>query len=66
MVVPKIKVDEIPNDQADNRVLECASAAKADYLITGNKNHFTFSEFKGIKVLNPAEFIEIISEELLY
>ena len=65
MVIPKIKVDEIPKDQADNKVLECALAAKADYLITGNKNHFTFSEFKGIKVLSPAEFTEVISKELL-
>src|SRR5579883_3435424 len=27
-------------DDADNRFLECAEVAKADYLITGNKQHF--------------------------
>jgi len=27
-------------DEPDNRFLECAEAAKADYLVTGNARHF--------------------------
>ena len=30
----------IAHDPADNRFLECAEAARADYLVTGNKRHF--------------------------
>lgn len=43
-------------DEPDNRFLECAKAAKAHYLVTGNKKHFPFPEFKGTKIVSPAEF----------
>jgi putative PIN family toxin of toxin-antitoxin system len=31
---------EISTDDDDNRLLECADAAKADFLVTGNLKHF--------------------------
>src|SRR6266849_3854142 len=31
--------------EPDNRFLECAQAARAQYLATGNKRHFPFSAF---------------------
>jgi uncharacterized protein len=43
-------------DEPDNRILECAQAAKAHYVVTGNKKHFPFPEFKGTKIVSPAEF----------
>ena len=43
-------------DIPDNRVLECASCAKVSYIVTGNKHHFTFKQFKGTKIVNPREF----------
>src|ERR687895_629561 len=41
-------------DEPDNRFLECAKAAKAHYLVTGNKKHFPFPEFKGTKSVRRA------------
>jgi putative PIN family toxin of toxin-antitoxin system len=49
-------------DEPDNRVLECAIKAKADFIITGNKRHFPFEEFKGSKIVTQREFIKSISE----
>lgn len=43
--------------ESDNRFLECAEAAHADFLITGNKRHFP-PEWKTTKVVNAREFIE--------
>lgn len=43
-------------DESDNRFLECAEKAKVHYLVTGNKKHFPFPEFKGTKIVSPAEF----------
>lgn len=43
-------------DEADNRFLECAEEAKADYIVTGNKKDFPFAEFEGAKIVSPAEF----------
>lgn len=43
-------------DKADNRLLELAYESKADFLITGNSNDFTMTEFRGTKILSPKEF----------
>ena len=51
-------------DEPDNRFLECALAAKADFLISGNTKHFPFAEFKGTQIVTPAEFAAIFLEEI--
>src|SRR5438128_5822262 len=50
-------------DPADNKFLECAEAAKADYLVTGNKRHFP-AKCKNTRVVNAREFLELITPEL--
>ena len=50
-------------DPADNRFLECAEAASADFLVTGNKRHFP-KQWKKTKVVNAREFLEIIEGEI--
>ena len=43
--------------EPDNRFLECAEAAGADYLITGNKPHFP-DEWKSMKIINARELLD--------
>jgi uncharacterized protein len=43
--------------ESDNRFLECAEAARADFLITGNTRHFP-TEWKTTRVVNARQFIE--------
>lgn len=50
-------------DPGDNKFLECADAAKADYLVTGNKRHFP-EAWKTTKVVNARELLEIITPDL--
>lgn len=51
---------------ADNRILECAMAAKADFLVTGDKKHIRKIEvYEGIKIVLPAEFYRILREKNL-
>ena len=57
-----IKIDSdlkfnVVKDDPDNRFLELAVASKADFLITGNTNDFTFNEFGAIKIITPEAFI---------
>ncbi len=55
---PKITINEIKEFEADNRILECAVQGKVDYLITGDAKHLQpLKEYKGIKVLSPADFL---------
>jgi putative PIN family toxin of toxin-antitoxin system len=44
-------------DDDDNRVLECAHAAGADFLITGNKRHFP-ARWKQTLIVNARQFLE--------
>jgi len=53
----------ITSDPSDNIFLECADAARADYLITGNAPHFP-GFWKQAKVITSREFISIISPHL--
>jgi putative PIN family toxin of toxin-antitoxin system len=42
--------------EPDNRFLECAEAAGAEFLVTGNKRHFP-NDWKPSKIVNAREFI---------
>jgi len=63
-VVPKTPLDIIGTDPTDNRFLECAQEAKADFLITGNTRHFPFKKFQKTRIVSPAEFLTIIAKRL--
>jgi len=54
---PVIKLDFI-KDESDNRFLELAVSAKANFIITGNTNDFTFPEYEGIQIVSPKFFYE--------
>jgi len=55
---------QVTSDPADNIFLECADAARADYLITGNQRHFP-KFWKKTKIISSREFIGIVGPHLL-
>jgi putative PIN family toxin of toxin-antitoxin system len=55
---------QITADPADNIFLECADAARADYLVTGNQRHFP-KFWKNTKIITSREFIGIVAPHLL-
>ncbi len=56
LVQPKEKINLIKKDPPDNRILECAIAADAYYIITGDLKHLQpWKEFRGIPILSPAK-----------
>lgn len=57
LVKPKERFSAVQNDESDNRILECAFAAKANFIISGDKHLKNLGEFKSIKILSPSEFI---------
>lgn len=54
----------VTRDPDDNIFVECADAARADYLITGNQKHFP-RFWKQTKVISTREFMEIAAPHLL-
>ena len=62
LVYPKIKFDAVKDDPDDNIVLECAVEGNADYIVTMDNHLLKLKEFKGIKIITPKEFLEILGE----
>jgi uncharacterized protein len=62
-VVPNRRL-EVTSDPDDNIFLECADAARADYLVTGNQRHFP-RFWKNTKVITPREFISLAAPHLI-
>jgi uncharacterized protein len=55
---------EVASDPDDNVFLECADAARADYLITSNQNHFP-RFWKKTKIITTREFISLAAPHLI-
>jgi len=51
---------QISKDETDNRFYECAEAAGADYLVTGNIKHFP-KDHKTTKVVSPRQMVELLT-----
>ena len=57
---PQIKVKAVHEDPKDNMILECALGADAEFVITGDNHLLKLKNFKGIKILTPKEFLDLI------
>lgn len=59
----KLELNVLINDPGDNMVLACAQEGLATHLVTGNTKDFPFKEYKGIRILTPKEFLEILEQK---
>ena len=48
----------VRRDMDDDEVLATALAAKAEIILTGDKDLLVLKEFQGIKILSPRQFVE--------
>ena len=63
VVVPS-RMAQITSDPDDNIFVECADAAHADYLVTGNQRHFP-KFWKNTKIISSSELLRVIAPHLL-
>ena len=63
-VVSPSRLTQVTSDPADNMFVECADAARADYLVTGNQRHFP-KFWKNTKIISSREFLSVIAPHLL-
>lgn len=45
-------------DPHDDLFLECAALAKADLLVAGDKDLLTLGEYKGARIVTPADYLK--------
>ena len=50
----------ISEHASDNRIYECAAAAEADYIVTGNTRHFARG-YKKTKIITGRQLLELLA-----
>lgn len=63
LVSPSLRI-RAAADPDDNIFLECADAARADYLVTGNQRHFPHY-WKQTKIVTSREFVTLVAPHLV-
>ena len=62
LVRPKTKV-RVCEDKADDKYLEAALAADADYVVSSDHHLLDVGRYKGVEVLKPGEFTRRLGKE---
>lgn len=60
IVEPNIRLDIVKDDPDDNKILECAIASEAEFIITGDKHLLNILNYEGITILSPSDFLKRI------
>jgi len=62
-VRPIEKINVITEDKDDNKFLEAAVAANANFIVSNDKHLLKLEIFRGIKILTPEEFLKEFKDE---
>ena len=57
IVVPEVQVADL-RDLADNRVLECALAGRADLIVTGDRTMLRLGVWRAVRIATVAAFLD--------
>ncbi len=64
LVVPEIPgIDIAKDDPDDNKIIACALAADAEYIISGDKHLLKIKRHDKISIIEAKEFLSIIQEQ---
>jgi putative PIN family toxin of toxin-antitoxin system len=58
LVVPRTTVRAVREDPDDDRILECALAANADFIVSGDQHLLRLRSFRSMAIVSPREFME--------
>jgi putative PIN family toxin of toxin-antitoxin system len=58
-VTPKTVLSAVKDDPDDNRILECASAAGSEYIVTGDKDLLRLGSYDSIRIVTVAEYLKL-------
>jgi len=62
LVLIKNELKIIKEDETDNKFIEVAVTGDADYIVTQDNHLLNLKEYKGIKIINPTEFLEVLEK----
>jgi len=58
LIVPCNRVNAVSDDPDDDRILECALSASADFVVLGDRHLLRLRTYKSISIVSPREFME--------
>ena len=58
--VPELTVVRDPND---NMIVACAIAARADYLVTRDRDMLSLGEYEGVSIVTPEAFLQMLRQQ---
>ena len=63
VIEPPRLPEVIEGGHADNRILECAVEASADYLVTGDRRHLLpLGEHQHVRIFNAPQFLSMLAQ----
>ena len=57
LIAPKQKLQVVKADKDDNKIIEAAVEAKADFIISGDKHLLEMKKYQRIKIVSPSQFL---------
>ena len=60
VVKPTVILAVIKDDPDDNRVLECAAAGEANYIVSGDRHLLQLRSYEGIPILTVRHFMDAV------
>jgi uncharacterized protein len=60
MVVPKLILQVVPEDDDDNRILECALAGNAGLIVSSDRHLLKLKSYEGMAIVTPMDFRRIL------
>ena len=64
LVEPTERIQVVTAKDDDNRILECAIEAQADFLGTGDKEHLLpLGSLRDTRIISPSEFVNLLADQ---
>ena len=63
IVTPRKRINVVTADPDDNAILECAHAAKARLVVSGDSHLLDLGQWNGIDILSPADAIQRVESQ---
>lgn len=60
---PERRVSVVDTDPDDDKLIECAVAGDADYIVTGDKHLLALGSYQGIQIITPAIFVNLFAPD---
>ncbi len=61
IIEPKIKVNVVKRDPDDNKIIECALEANADFIVSNDNDLLNLIKFRKTRIVSSKEFLKILN-----